>query len=122
MQGPSKEGNAAKGSPVAAQSSQEGQQIGAASMGGAARPFVASFAEQSAVGHHSHCTHFVSGHGRGGWRQIGVAIPNHCVSPPGRVHMGTHVAVHAPGFGGSPPDLPSTIDRERASSRTSYSV
>jgi hypothetical protein len=36
--------------------------------------------------------------------------------------MGTHVAVHAPEFGGLPPDLPSTIGRERASPRTSYNV
>ena len=36
--------------------------------------------------------------------------------------MGTHVAVHAPEFGDTSPDLPSTIGRERASPRTSYNV
>jgi hypothetical protein len=36
---------------------------------------MAPFTEQSAVGHHPHCIQFVSGHGRGGRRQIGVAIP-----------------------------------------------
>jgi hypothetical protein len=47
---------------------------------------------------------------------------NHCVSPPGRRPMGTHVAIPAPEPGGLPPDLPSTIGRERASLRTSYNV
>ena len=63
---------------------------------------MASFAEQNAVVHRPHCIQFVSGHGRGGRRQIGVAIPKPLRQSSGTVHIGTHVAVPAPEYGRMP--------------------
>jgi hypothetical protein len=130
-QGPPKKGNAATVGPIAAQS-QEGPAEGS---------YVDGRGGEAAM---TSCTELTMGATRPPESERGGPPPaalsssqvtdeeadassewryqNHCVSPPGRVHMGTHVAVHAPEFGGTSPDLPSTIDREGASSRTSYNV
>ena len=95
------EGNVVKTGPGAAPS-QGGPAVGFCVDGPGGEVSMASFTEQSAVGHHPHCIQFVSGHGRGGWRQIGVAIPKPLRQSSGTVHIGTHVAVPAPEYGRTP--------------------